>query len=332
MIRKMSSPVFEVLSPGILTTVQDLGREGYLTLGIAESGAMDAFSLVAANRLLGNPDHAAGLEITVAGPKLRCLRRTLVSLTGAHLSARLNQRPLSPGTVFEVREDDLITFGGRVYGMRAYLGVSGGIDVPLVLGSRSTYVYAGFGGFKGRPLRKGDVLSAFCVRHPVEPRIEILPDEFQVPREVPERIRVILGPQEDRFTAEGLDTFLNSSYVVTPQSNRMGYRLDGPRIIHRDSPIIVSEATPLGAVQVPGQGTPVILLRERGTTGGYTKIACVITRDLDLLAQIFPGEKVRFHPVEIQEAHRLERERWERLDLILPRRTDHHASTQPGLT
>lgn len=309
-----SQPTIEILTPGILTTVQDRGRFGYQSMGIAESGAMDTFSFVAANRLVGNPDHSACLEITLVGPKIRFLNPTWGSLTGAHLSAQLNQCPLNPGISFKVETGDLLTFGPRLYGMRAYLAVVGGFDVPVVLGSRSTYVYAGFGGYEGRPLRKGDILASFTQKENLESTFMELPAEFKIEKRDSSNIHVIIGPHEDRFTPEGLQTFLNSRYVVTSDSNRMGYRLRGPKITHRDTSIVVSEATPLGAIQVPGQGTPVILLRERGTTGGYTKIACVIRKDLDVLAQIFPGEGIFFQPVDLSEAHRLDQNRWEALN------------------
>jgi antagonist of KipI len=313
-ICKDSNPAIEILTPGILTTVQDRGRPGFQSLGIAESGAMDTFSFVAANRLAGNPDNSACLEITLAGPKIRFLGPTWGSLTGAHLSAHLNQYPLNPGRTFKAETGDLLSFGPRVYGMRAYLAVAGGFDVPVVLGSRSTYVYAGFGGHEGRPLRKGDILSSFILENDNEPTFAELPAEFQIEKCDSFPIHVIVGPHEDRFTQECLQTFFDSRYVVMSDSNRMGYRLKGPQITHRDTPIVVSEATPLGAVQVPGQGTPVILLRERGTTGGYTKIACVIRKDLDILGQILPGKGIFFHPVDLSAAHRLDRERWEALE------------------
>ncbi len=314
MSEKDRKAVIEILASGILTTIQDRGRPGYQSLGIAESGAMDMFSFIAANRLVGNPDNSACLEATLVGPKIRFLMMTWGSLTGAHLSARLNQHPLNPGVTFKAKAGDLLSFGRRVYGMRAYLAVAGGFDVPVILGSRSTYVYAGFGGHDGRPLRKGDILFTFTKQGENEIIFEELPAEFQIEKGDSFRVRVIPGPHEDRFMEEGLQTFFNSRYVVTSDSNRMGYRLQGPKITHRDTPIVVSEATPMGAIQVPGQGTPVILLRERGTTGGYTKIACVIQRDLDILAQIFPGAGVSFRSVDVLEAHRLDRERWEALE------------------
>jgi antagonist of KipI len=308
------TPTMEIVHPGILTTVQDRGRFGYQSLGIAESGAMDTFALVAANRLVGNSDDSAGLEITLSGPKIRFLAETWASLTGADLSARLNNRPLRPGAIFRAGVNDLLAFGPRVYGMRAYLALEGGIDVPFVLGSRSTYLYAGFGGHEGRMLQKGDILSAVGPARSKGPAEKDLPHDFKMQKSSPFLIRVIIGPHEDRFTDEGLKAFLTCTYLLTSESNRMGYRLKGPRITHRNGPIVVSESTPLGAIQVPGQGNPVILLRERGTTGGYAKIGCVITRDLDILAQIFPGEEIHFTQVDVETAHALDRDRWKALD------------------
>lgn len=321
MAAKIDQPVIEVVQPGALTSLQDLGRRGYQAYGIAESGAMDALALTAANRLVNNPDNACALEITLVGPKLRILEPAWLALTGADLSASLDGRPLRPGRNFRARSGQVLGFGRRVFGLRAYLSVAGGFEAPMVLGSRSTYIYAGFGGLDGRPLKKGDLLRAGPIRGPeVEPQ-ELPPDLFPGP-ESPQSIRVILGPHEDRFTPEGLDNFLSQEYRVTDQSNRMGYRLAGPPITHLDSPIVVSEATPLGAIQVPGQGVPVILLRERGTTGGYTKIGTVITPDLDLIAQIADGGVVTFQAVEVAEAHRLDRERRRALDDRLPENRD----------
>lgn len=312
MARQCNEAVAEVLFPGALTSLQDLGRHGYQALGIAESGAMDAFSLVVANRLLGNPDDSCALEATLVGPKLRVLRSTRFALSGADLSAALDDEPLAPWQSFRAEPGQVLSFGRRRSGVRAYLAVWGGFDVPLVLGSRSTYIYAGLGGFEGRPLRKGDLLPAGkAAGSGAEARK--LPQDL-IPRlKPPWSMRVIPGPHQDRFTAEGLHNFFNRAYLVTSQSNRMGYRLSGPPIAHQESPIVVSEATPLGAVQVPGQGVPVILLRERGTTGGYTKIGTIITPDLDLLAQASDREEVRFQGVEVALAHRLDKRRWQEL-------------------
>lgn len=310
-------PFLEVLRPGAQSSVQDRGREGYQRLGIAEAGAMDGYALVQANRLLGNPDRAAALEMTLVGPKLAFQRDGAFALAGADLSASLDGRPLAPGRAYRARAGQVLRFGARQRGMRAYLAVPGGIEAPLVLGSRSTYIYAGFGGLAGRTLQPGDLL--FCRRPPESaPAEAALPPGLLLPPDGPLALRVILGPQQERFTQAGLATFLGSAYRVSPESNRMGYRVEGPRIEHADGPIVVSEATPLGAVQVPGQGRPVLLLRERGTTGGYTKIACIITADIDKVGQAAPGSELRFSAVELDEAHQAERERWRRLDAWRP--------------
>ena len=314
-MKSVDSPcqaVLEVLRPGALTSVQDLGRRGYLSLGIAEAGAMDMGSLVAANRLAGNPDGCAGLEMAMAGPKLRFLAPVWFALAGADLSASLDGEPLEPGGARRAQAGQVLSFGSRQRGVFAYLALAGGLEAPLVLGSRSTYIYAGFGGHQGRVLAKGDVLRRLA--NPLPPSLDRLPSELDLPPDGPRQVRVILGPNQERFSPAGLETFLGQPYQVTFESNRMGYRLEGPVIEHAGSPIVVSECTPVGAVQVPGKGTPVLLLRERGTTGGYTKIACVITRDIDLVAQAPPGTEIRFEAVEVEEAQAMERQRWQALD------------------
>jgi antagonist of KipI len=307
-------PIIQVIRPGVLTSIQDMGRAGYQSLGIAEAGAMDTLSLVAANRLVDNPDCAAALEMTVVGPRLRFLDSAIFSLTGADLSARLDEGPLSPGKRYTAAPDQILSFGKRENGMYAYLGIMGGFNAPLVLGSRSTYLYAGFGGLNGRALLAGDVLWRFKRETTGMPSPGAFPAAFLLSRDGLRHVRVILGPNEERFTHKGMETFFDSEYEVTTASNRMGYRLNGPKIEHTEGPIIVSESTPAGAIQVPGQGTPVVLLRERGTTGGYTKIACTITADIDLIAQAAPGGKVRFGAVSLTEAHEIDRSRWAALD------------------
>ncbi|MBU4567226.1 MAG: biotin-dependent carboxyltransferase family protein [Desulfarculus sp.] len=317
MVESVSIPYIKVLRPGALSSLQDLGRLGYQSLGIAEAGAMDRYSLVQANRLLNNPDNSAALEITLVGPKLCFEIAGNFSLTGADLSAQLDGRPLAPGSVYRAESGQVLSFERRINGMRAYLAVPGGFDAPLVLGSRSTYIYAGFGGLTGRALTKGDVLS--CMAEPeIDRELTSLPESLLLPPDGPRVLRVIIGPHEERFTEQGIETFLGSFFEVTSESNRMGYRLEGPRIEHTLGPIVVSEATPLGAVQVPGQGQPVLLLRERGTTGGYTKIACIITADIDQVGQAMPGSRISFRRVGLKQAHHAERQRWQSLDSWRP--------------
>ncbi len=305
----MSTPTLQVVEPGMLTTVQDRGRYGYQRFGVPVSGAMDEFALRAANLLVGNDDTAAGLEMTVAGPRVQFLADTWIAITGADLSAELDGEPLPRWQGVEVSAESILRFGGPRDGVRAYLAVAGGIDVPLVMGSRSTYVKAAIGGLSGRALVSGDTLDALPAAEGIEFEMRRLPDGFDAPRYGDEHaIRVVLGPQHQAFSQEAILTFSSSAYVVSPESDRMGYRLQGPEIEHEVSPDIVSDGSPPGAVQVPGEGVPTVLLADRGTTGGYTKIATVISADLGRLAQAMPGQSVNFKAITVEEAQQLRRE------------------------
>ncbi len=299
--------VFEVLWPGLLDTIQDLGRFGYQQYGVPPSGAMDGLALQIGNRLLDNDGRAAGLECTLLGPRLRFLNDTLITITGGDLGPLLNNHPLPMWEVVQVRKGDTLSWRGVRTGCRAYLAVAGGIDVPVVLGSRSTYLRASFGGLEGRALRRGDVLKSLPVS---SEKLEHLIGR-KVPRElIPEyegsvEIRVILGPQADHFPEESIATFLSSEYVITPESDRMGYRLEGPEIRHRGEADIVSDGIPLGAVQVPGNRKPIILMVDRQVTGGYNKIATVITPDICRLGQMKPGDAIRFREVSLSQGQQL---------------------------
>ncbi len=306
----MSSPTLEIIDPGMLTTVQDRGRYGYQRFGVPVSGAMDEFALRVANVMVGNDQGAAGLEITVLGPSIRFLADTWIAVTGADLSPQLDGEALPGWQTVEAREGSVLTFGGMQDGIRAYLAVAGGIDVPLVMGSRSTYLKAAIGGLEGRALKKGDVLCAF----PVEPDASLpqlrLPARYMAPvYGGRHELRIVPGPQDRAFAPEALSTLLNTRYRIALDSDRMGYRLEGPPIPHQDGPDIVSDGNPLGAIQVPGDGTPTILLADRGTTGGYAKIATVISADIDKLAQALPGQSVSFKRVTVEEAHGALREK-----------------------
>jgi antagonist of KipI len=306
----------EVVDGGMLTTVQDLGRFGYQRYGVPTSGALDLFALRAANRLVGNRDEAAGLELTIVGPRLRFLAMATIAVTGADLGARLGDRtvPLWESVVVESGAE--LWFTGPQCGVRGYLAIAGGVDVPPVLGSRATYTRSKLGGLEGRPLAAGDILHVTGER-PVLPGGTLrLPAAH---RPVPSHahvLRVVLGPQDDRFTAAGIETLLSSTYTVTPQSDRMGSRLAGPRIEHLHGPDIVSDGTPLGAVQVAGDGAPIVLLADRGTAGGYTKIATVIGPDIPKLAQAAPGDIVTFERVSLDAAYQAVRDQEARLDAI----------------
>ncbi len=294
---------FQVLNPGILTTIQDLGRKGFMKYGTPVSGVADRFSAEAANRLVGNDPGAALLETTLFRLELLALTDLVIAVTGADLSPALNKSPLPMWQAVPVHEGDRILFRGRKQGVRAYLAVQGGFSGEGFLNSRSVFVR----GLMGRPLRTHDILGTGQDRETVlRPRAfpkEAIPD---FSRRNP--LRVILGPQEDRFTPEGIHTFLTSEYKVSPQADRMGYRLEGPKIEHVKGADIISECIARGAIQVPGDGLPIILLWDGQVSGGYTKIANVISADLDSLAQTLPGETLRFQAVTVEEAHRALRE------------------------
>jgi antagonist of KipI len=293
----------EVIDGGFFTTVQDLGRYGYQRYGVPVSGAMDLFALRAANLLVGNPRSAAALEVTLTGPRLRFLIDTVVAVVGADMEPRLDDWPIPMWRPVAASEGAVLTFGATRDGLRAYLAVAAGIDVPVVLGSRSTFPRAGLGGFQGRPIRIGDRLATRGDRlERVEGRR--FPTELIPTYAHHHTIRVILGPQDDAFTAEGISTFFSATYVVTPKSDRIGCRLDGPPVTHKGSPDIISDGVPFGAVQIAGDGFPMILVADRGTTGGYAKLATVISADLPRLAQALPGDRMAFRAVSLHEAHR----------------------------
>ncbi len=306
----MSRATLEIVDPGLLTTVQDIGRYGYQRFGVPVSGAVDVFALKAANILAGNAQDAAGLEMTVVGPRVRFLADTWIALTGADLGPLLDDRPIPMWEPVAVPAGATLSFDGARDGMRGYLAVAGGIDVPVVMGSRSTYVKGAIGGRLGRALRASDSLPMMERDGHLDPANNRLPDHLGAPSYGnTHQIRVVLGPQDVAFTAEAVQTFLGSEYSVSIQSDRMGYRLEGPVIQHRSGPDMVSDGTPFGAVQVPGDGQPIILLSDRGTTGGYTKIATVISSDVGTLGQAMPGDTIRFAAVSVEEAHAILRER-----------------------
>jgi len=306
--------VFEVVQPGLLTTVQDKGRHGYQQYGVPVSGAMDSYALMVANLLVGNGEGDACLEITVLGPRLRILGDTVVSITGADLSPVVNNNPLPMWEAVKVCSGDTISFGHPERGCRSYLAVAGGIDVPEVMGSRSTYVKSRLGGLEGRPLRSGDRLRAGETRGEISAKK--LPPQYIPGYQAENELRVILGPQDDYFTEKGIQTFLHSEYMISIQADRMGCRLEGPPIEHKAGADIISDGVLQGAVQVPGDGLPIILLADRQTTGGYVKIAIVSTVDLPKLAQAEPGDRVRFLQVTEEEAYQLLREYDQTIDAL----------------
>jgi antagonist of KipI len=296
--------MIRVLDPGPQTTVQDGGRRGQLRYGIPPSGPVDARSFALANRLVGNPDDAAGLEFTLMGPRLRAESSCVMAVTGADAPITLNDAAAAAWMTLRLHAGDVVKIGAARAGVRGYVAIAGGIDVPPVLGSRATYLRGRLGGLEGRALRRDDVLrvgTGGAVRGRAVPA-RMIPDW----REEPE-LRVVLGPQADRFTEAGVAAFLGGVYEVLPQSDRMGARLQGPRIAHARGHDIVSDGIALGAVQVPGDGQPIVLLVDRQSTGGYTKIATVCSFDIPRIGQAKPGQRVRFAAVDVAEAQRLSR-------------------------
>jgi biotin-dependent carboxylase-like uncharacterized protein len=301
---------FLVMAPGPFTTVQDRGRFGFQKMGVPVSGALDADAYHAANLLVGNPAGAAVLEATILGPHLAVMREADIALAGADMEAKLNFKPVPPWRSIRVGPGDFLSFQALKRGCRGYLAVTGGIEVPEVMGSRSTYVGGGLGGFSGRPLKKGDILRCGAGRLLDRPRA--MPEEW-----IPENtgdivLRAVPGPQED-FFSEGLEALFSSPFMVTAKADRMGYRLQGPPVVQAEGApkSIISEPTVPGGIQIPADNQPIILLVEQ-TVGGYTKIATVISTDLPRLAQATPGDTVRFERVDLETAHTLYRERLQR--------------------
>ncbi len=292
---------FKILSPGLFTTIQDNGRYGFQKFGVPISGVLDAFSAEIANFLVGNDSDAAVLEFTVTGPRLLIMDNGYIAVTGAQMVVRLNGLKMTPWSAFRVRPGDELEIGQAKSGCRGYLAVTGGIEVPLVMGSRSCYVSGKIGGHEGRPLLAGDILTRGVGCLLLEPRK--IPDELlpEFPSDIV--LRAIPGPQDDYFE-EGLEIFFTSQYKVSPDANRMGYRLEGTVIKQKtEMPgSIVSESSFAGGIQIPPDGQPIILLVEQ-TVGGYTKIATVISSDLNLVAQASPGDCIRFQRVDLETAY-----------------------------
>jgi len=309
-----------VQEAGPLTTVQDLGRAGYLRVGVPTSGPMDRESFVLANRLVGNPDGAAALECTLMGPRVALSDARLVAVTGADMPVTLNGAPVETWTAIAVAAGDVLRLAAARSGVRAYLAVSGGIDTPPALGSRSTYLRGRLGGVEGRAVRKGDRLPLGAASAAMAaPGRRAHPPRAAEPAGAPAMLHVVLGPQDDRFTAAGIATLLESEYEMTPQSDRMGARFKGPRIEHSRGHDILSDGIALGAVQVVGDGQPIVLLADRQSTGGYTKIATVCSFDIGRLAQVKPGQRVRYVLTSVEQAHAIGRAQRAALDAAIER-------------
>lgn len=318
-----------------MTTVQDLGRDQYFSIALVKSGAMDSFSLHAGNLLVGNGPGEAALEISF-GFKLRALDQTKIAITGGDLSPKINNVDAPMWETVKLEKGDILSFGSIKSGFRAYLAVVGGIDVPVLFGSKSTYISGrrgdlGFGGFRGRPLRKGDILRIG------EPRIPLHAIESRkvkaslIPRyESTWTLRVVLGPFEHFLTEEGLETFLSHPWKVSYRAGRTGYWYDGPLVEFKERADhqlkgagthpsnCISDGVPVGGVQAPF-GVPVIFCPDQSTIGGHVKIATVISADLDKVGQSKPGDKTFFRQVSVVEAQEIfkESERLLRVETLL---------------
>lgn len=295
----------KINKPGLLTTVQDLGRYGYQQFGVSVSGAMDHISARLANILVGNDENEGIIEVTMLGPEIEFLDSVVIAVTGGDLLPTLNNMKINMNKSILVNKGDKLSFSGIKNGCRSYIAFSGAIEVPIIMGSKSTFTRGKMGGFEGRALKQGDILTIGEPNKPLSSLAgkEIQEDLYDYRNNI--ELRVILGPQEDAFTEKGLGTFLNREYKVTNECDRMGYRLDGEKIEHKDGGDIISDGIAMGAIQVPSHGNPVIMMADRQTTGGYTKIGNVISVDLPKVAQAKPGDKITFKKIELKEAHKL---------------------------
>ena len=290
-----------VLNPGLMTTVQDQGRIGYQQFGVSVSGVMDPRSAALANILVGNDEKEAVLECTMMGPHLQFNETNCIAITGGDLMPTIDGKPVPNYTAIKVEAGQVLKFTMPKTGCRAFIAFAGGLDIPEVMGSRSTYMKAKIGGVEGRKLAKDDVIGFRAPKAELKNmNFRSMASEF-VPRKE-YTVRVVLGPQDDYFTDAGIQTFLSEVYSVTAEFDRMGCRLEGAVIQHKEGGDIISDGIAFGAIQVPSSGKPIIMLGDRQTTGGYTKIANVISVDFRILAQLKQGDKVRFEQVSVKFA------------------------------
>jgi len=304
-----------VARSGFLTSVQDVGRTGFREFGVSAGGALDPFALRVANLLVGNDEAAAGLEITFGGLQLHFQEERTVAWCGGEFDVHVGSTALPVGHAALVPAGDELKFGRSEIGCRAWLTISGGINVPIVLSSRSTDLRANFGGFNGRALRDGDVLPLVQKSRSTPAATGIsswtAPHDWVSPAKHEPTLRFVRGVDWNRFSASTLQHFMNELFAVSSDSDRMGVRIDGPELKREDNVDLISEAVAPGTIQVPPSGKPILLLGDCQTIGGYPKIAHVITVDLGIAAQLRAGDRVRFSEVSLADAHHLllERER-----------------------
>lgn len=291
-----------ILKPGLQTTIQDRGRWGWQAQGVPVAGPMDPCAHRLANALAGNDPGAATLEVTLVGPELEFEDERVIAVAGAEFEVTVDGRSVPPQSAFVVSSGSHLRFGARKKGARAYVAVAGGISVPPILGSRATHLISAMGGIDGRALRAGDRLPLgdpmrarnTMSAQPLMPIVS-LPDTHAT-------IRVLAGPQQDYFTPDALDVLQSMPYTISQRSDRMGFRLDGPVLTHVRGADIISDATPLGVLQVPASGLPILLMADRQTAGGYPKIATVIAADMSVAGQLGPGDTIAFRVCSLGEA------------------------------
>lgn len=294
----------KVINGGFLTTIQDMGRFGYQETGMAVSGVMDQRSAALANLLVGNAETEGVIEVTMMGPMLTFTEDNLTAITGGNLGAKLDGKPFPMYETVLVKKGQTLSFGGMFGGSRAYIAFAGGLDVPVVMGSKSTNLKSKVGGFQGRKLGAGDEIG-FSAPKTWLPHLgerTLAPEDFSA-KEL--TLRVVMGPQDDCFTEKGIETFLGCAYTISNEYDRMGCRMQGEVIEHKNGGDIITDGISFGAVQIPSHGNPIVMMADHQTTGGYTKIANVISVDLPKLAQCMPGVRVHFERVSIEEAQDL---------------------------
>lgn len=299
-----------IRKPGVLTTIQDRGRYGNQRNGFSVNGAMDKRAFEKANILVDNPKNSPVMEFVLAGPRLRFTTSTIFALTGANFNAKLNDRPIDCYRANYARRGSILELTAPKSGMYGYLAIAGGgFAVPAVMGSASTNIKCGFGGYKGRNLEIGDYIESATTEVDFLPYYEshrICSDEdFYAFDKDEVEIRVVMGPEDDAFTSTGIAKFFGSSYTATGRCDRMGYRLDGPQVEAKDTSDIISEAVSTGSIQIPTDGHPIVMMADCQTTGGYAKIASVATVDIPKLVQRSQGKRVKFVPISVEEAQNL---------------------------
>lgn len=306
----------KILNPGLLSSIQDSGRFGYQQYGMPVAGAMDLDSLQFANWCVGNDLKEACIEATLLGPIIEFQIDTYIAICGADIPILINNFEVEQNCNLKVKEGDVLSFGPIQSGCRIYIAFAGGLSVPELMQSKSTYLRGKFGGFEGRALAVGDGIRVDKVNFLP---IKSIPQDLVAEYKSETQIRVTTGADITRFTQEGIMDFLCSEYTISPQSDRMGYRLAGKKITHVGGADIISSGIGTGTIQVPGHGEPIIMMSDHQTVGGYTKIANVISVDLPLLGQMKPGDKIRFKEVSLDLAQNLLIERRNKLSGLFER-------------